>query len=566
MGLAASQSRFLALTSRKAACEFQSMQFAQQKLSISREMTKASEEYENSLNATKLVWNASGTSDSATTEASDTATTTALSYDVMMKPSKLNGYDPYLITNPQGQIVLDSKYAAAATAAGLKPTGGARSSSGFTDFLNALKDQGIVSESMATAILTTNDAKQYDATTGELTTTTSYYQKNAGVGATPLDKTSTNAMTLATLGEYLQGSSYKINMANINNISYDANSFWAKLIVANSSSLILTSDNYSASTSTKDKDTYSVKSGSTALALSDLSLVSIGDIMSGNYRIERGGSTSKGDIAKYVQAFLTKVSTLLGYDPSGSNTSYKGLYTDSDSLTALQSAYATTLLEFGSANATEDSIYNASDYNTIMYDKSGSTSASVNLTNVINAFLTNYAQALTGYAGGYAVNDKVSTSNLVTDDLQYYYITGNDTSIANDDTLLNADFYSMMYNQICANGWTSDTKYNVDNSEYLENEIKNGQLFVSALSTDGYYYQNNYSDTGYVEEVTDSDAIALAEAEYTAKKSKLNNKEEAIDLQAKKLDLEISAITTEYDTVKNLISKNIEKTFSMFSS
>ena len=35
---------------------------------------------------------------------------------------------------------------------------------------------------------------------------------------------------------------------------------------------------------------------------------------------------------------------------------------------------------------------------------------------------------------------------------------------------------------------------------------------------------------------------------------------------AKKLDAEISALSTEYDTVKNLISKSIEKTFTMFSS
>src|SRR5574344_1041130 len=363
MGLAASQSRFLALTSRKAACEFQSMQFAQQKLSISREMTKASEEYENSLNATKLVWNSSGTSDSATTEASETATTTALSYDVMMKPSKLNGYDPYLITNPQGQIVLDSKYAAAANAAGLSNSGGVRSSDGFAKFLNALKDNGIVSESMTNSILTSNTSEYYDATTKTRNQIGTYYQLNAGVGAEPLDKTATNAMTLA----YLQGNSYKMNLANIADLSLSSNSFLASIISKrDSSSLLFTSNNYSSSISTKDGDTYSVKNGSDALALTDLSLISIGDIINGNYRVERGGSSSEKDISNYVKAFLAKISTLLGYDPSGSNTSYKGLFTDADSLTALQSAYATTLLEFGTANATKESIYNAGDYNTMM--------------------------------------------------------------------------------------------------------------------------------------------------------------------------------------------------------
>lgn len=56
MGLAASQARFLAITSRKMNCEFQSMQIAQEKLSVTRDLQKASQEYQNSLSATKLVW------------------------------------------------------------------------------------------------------------------------------------------------------------------------------------------------------------------------------------------------------------------------------------------------------------------------------------------------------------------------------------------------------------------------------------------------------------------------------------------------------------------------------
>ena len=49
-------------------------------------------------------------------------------------------------------------------------------------------------------------------------------------------------------------------------------------------------------------------------------------------------------------------------------------------------------------------------------------------------------------------------------------------------------------------------------------------------------------------------------------KSKLNYKEETLELDMKNLDTEISALTTEYDTVKNLISKGVEKVFTMFSS
>ena len=40
----------------------------------------------------------------------------------------------------------------------------------------------------------------------------------------------------------------------------------------------------------------------------------------------------------------------------------------------------------------------------------------------------------------------------------------------------------------------------------------------------------------------------------------------ALELDMKNLDLEISSLTTEYDTVKSLISKNVEKTFTLFQS
>jgi hypothetical protein len=89
---------------------------------------------------------------------------------------------------------------------------------------------------------------------------------------------------------------------------------------------------------------------------------------------------------------------------------------------------------------------------------------------------------------------------------------------------------------------------------------------MSSLNNDGYYYQTRYNETGYMVEVSDTDAIARAEAEFTAKKAELTYKEDSIDLKTKQLDAEISTLNTEYETVKSLISKNVEKIFTMFSS
>ena len=96
--------------------------------------------------------------------------------------------------------------------------------------------------------------------------------------------------------------------------------------------------------------------------------------------------------------------------------------------------------------------------------------------------------------------------------------------------------------------------------------LKTGKYFLSTCTDDGYYYQGNYATNTYIKEVTDEDAIAKAEAKYNTEKQKLNQKEEILDLKMKNLDTEISSLTTEYDTIKSLISKNIEKSFKRYDA
>jgi hypothetical protein len=121
-----------------------------------------------------------------------------------------------------------------------------------------------------------------------------------------------------------------------------------------------------------------------------------------------------------------------------------------------------------------------------------------------------------------------------------------------------------LYNSICEHGWRYDG--NLDDYEYLESTIKDGRYSLMALNSDGYYYQSKYNDIEYIVEEEDRDAIARAEADFTRKKAEINNKEDIIDIKTKKLDAEIMELTTELNSVQNLISKSIEKTFAMFSN
>ena len=127
-----------------------------------------------------------------------------------------------------------------------------------------------------------------------------------------------------------------------------------------------------------------------------------------------------------------------------------------------------------------------------------------------------------------------------------------------------ADFFDQLFNNLLEYGWRYDSS--IDDNEYLEAVLKNGRYSMSSLNDDGYYYQTRYNETGYMEEVSDTDAIARAEAEFAAKKAELTYKEDTIDMKTKKLDAEIASITAEVDSVKNIITKSIEKTFTMFST
>ena len=113
MGLSASQARLLTITSRKSDCEFQSMRLSHEKLTISRDMSLLSNEYQNSLDQTKLMYDYYG----------DTSNREQLSYNLLMSPSAMNNYMPITITNSSNRVILDKKLASAARTAGIPQEG-----------------------------------------------------------------------------------------------------------------------------------------------------------------------------------------------------------------------------------------------------------------------------------------------------------------------------------------------------------------------------------------------------------------------------------------------------------
>lgn len=318
-----------------------------------------------------------------------------------------------------------------------------------------------------------------------------------------------------------------------------------------------------------------IKNGVINSNSADIRDMDIGDILSGDVTLMiRNGNKSKSAeaMANLGQSLLLSMAKVFGY---GQDTGI-GLNVDEPSKKALEYAYtmvSNTYLRAGNTISnsgrtsdsamTDNSAYiNASKNNRIGQDADGQYTA-LSLSNMLSSFLTYYDNALNGTNSNYVVGKSVETSSFVTDDSGYYYI-GKESGKSVSQTERLADFFDEIYNNICEKGWREDPS--IDDEEYMTSAIKDGRYAMASLNQDGYYYQTRYNETGYMAEVTDDDAIARAEAEFTRMKSELTYKEDSIDLKSKKLDAEISALSTEYDTVKNLISKSIEKTFTMFSS
>ena len=274
-------------------------------------------------------------------------------------------------------------------------------------------------------------------------------------------------------------------------------------------------------------------------------------------------------VGKYL---LEYIASIFGYGHIGT-----GINVDEASNAALNMAFAMVEKKFlnpanvvdgGEGYNPRSMSDNAAYVNANNYNRIGANiehkHASLNISNMLSAFLTYYDNYLRGADSAYIVGKDNSDGRtvFVTDDPNYAYVTNTKEKISNAEKI--ADFYNELYNNICEHGWRYDDMV-IDN-EYLESAVKDGRYQLMALNGDGYFYQERYNDIGYLEEVTDDDAIARAEVDFTTKKAQITYKEDQIDLKTKKLDAEISELNTEINSVQNIISKSIEKTFTMFSN
>lgn len=111
-------------------------------------------------------------------------------------------------------------------------------------------------------------------------------------------------------------------------------------------------------------------------------------------------------------------------------------------------------------------------------------------------------------------------------------------------------------------------------SEWLQMCLKDGSITVSEVSLNNKTGEVSEKGTAVSSDSSleytttssiDKTALAKAEAEYEHKSKKIDQKDKKFDMDLTKLDTERNALKTEYESVKKVISDNIERTFGIFS-
>ena len=129
-------------------------------------------------------------------------------------------------------------------------------------------------------------------------------------------------------------------------------------------------------------------------------------------------------------------------------------------------------------------------------------------------------------------------------------------------------YYKNIFNQIRQSGLsTTPNETNLKETNWLVNKLKAGELTLAyySLSDKGFVSTTLYDDESIVEK-EDTAAISLAEQVYQSKMDQIEYQDKQFDLQLNKLSSEHSELQTEYDSVKKVISNNVEKSFNVFNA
>ena len=181
--------------------------------------------------------------------------------------------------------------------------------------------------------------------------------------------------------------------------------------------------------------------------------------------------------------------------------------------------------------------------------------------------LYDYAVSIT--AAFYESKNSADYSNLKYDaqTLTYYKNIFNEMRTCGYTTLAEAYKQKLATtSDSAAPGLTGENKIFQD-PDWMVKQLKSGNLTISYYSiAEKSFISTTLDDDESITEREDSAAMAIAEQVYKKRMDQVEAQDKQFDLQLNKLESEHNALQTEYDSVKNVIKNNVEKSFNTFNA
>lgn len=176
-------------------------------------------------------------------------------------------------------------------------------------------------------------------------------------------------------------------------------------------------------------------------------------------------------------------------------------------------------------------------------------------------------KAMKKYNVGYSDEFKTVIDKTIIDQMidkygepKYAWVDETDsTNSGNADA--KAQWYTNMFNRM-KSGYKTIENGLASSSEWLRFALESGLVTMEQVDKSYSWKSLDYKTCSNITEQTDnSEAVSKAEAEYNRAMKDIDAKDSMYDIQLKNIDTEHTALQTEYDSVKSVISKNIDRTF-----
>lgn len=176
-------------------------------------------------------------------------------------------------------------------------------------------------------------------------------------------------------------------------------------------------------------------------------------------------------------------------------------------------------------------------------------------------------KAMKKYNVGYSDEFKTVIDKTIIDQMidkygepKYAWVDETDsTNSGNSDA--KAQWYTNMFNRM-KSGYKTIENGLASSSEWLRFALESGLVTMEQVDKSYSWKSLDYKTCSNITEQTDnSEAVSKAEAEYNRAMKDIDAKDSMYDIQLKNIDTEHTALQTEYDSVKSVISKNIDRTF-----